>query len=199
MDYSNKLTFHICWQTFLDATARVEGNGPTGCIVLAEYKRVILELEALQAESLEYSSLDKSITKMIKWLTKYMDEAVEFHAIVLATILNPWFRGKFFTIRYPNQDFSANQAIEDAFNTVLEELEQQELPPTYTEDGGPTEQNHFDIFGVSNAGSKKTSTSELEDYVQGKYAIKQDQTPLGWWKVSLILFFLLIMIYMRLF
>ncbi|EGG08935.1 uncharacterized protein MELLADRAFT_55488 [Melampsora larici-populina 98AG31] len=34
-------------KTFVDATSRVEGNGPTGCTVLAEYKRVISELKAL--------------------------------------------------------------------------------------------------------------------------------------------------------
>lgn len=125
---------------------------------------------------------------MIKWLTEYMDEAVECQSVALATVLNAQFWGKFFTIHYPNHDISANLDIEEAFNTCLEELEEQELTTTDEDDSGPTEPKTFDIFGVSNSGTNKLSTSELEDYLHGKYPIKKDQTPLSWWRVCLIFF-----------
>lgn len=78
-------------KTFVDATSRVEGNGPTGCIVLAEYKRVITELKALKAECLDYPSLGIAIDEMVKWLTKYQEEALGCDCVVLSTIMNPRF------------------------------------------------------------------------------------------------------------
>lgn len=76
---------------FVDATARVEGNGPTGCILLQEYKRVIDELVNHQGEAAFFPSIDQAINKMIDWLEKYQDEAVNCEAIVLSTVLHPRF------------------------------------------------------------------------------------------------------------
>lgn len=175
-------------QTFVDATSRVEGNGPTGCILLAEYKRVITELQLLQDESIDYPSIDKSINEMINWLTKYQDEALNCECVVLATILNPRFRGKFFSIHYPEHNVSANSIIENTFENALKQTEPQEDETLdgSNNDFNPTDADTFDIFGVCNDITNKSSrTSELSNYLKGQCPIKKEQTPLTWWKVGL--------------
>jgi hypothetical protein len=153
---------------------------------------VISELEALRIESVDYTSIGNSITEMLKWLSKYQDEAVESEAIVLATILNPRFRGKFFSIHYPEQDTFANSTIETAFNIQMETTEEAELSQTPEDDTIPTdtEPDEFDVFGAPASGATKASSSELQDYLDGKYPMKKDQTPLGWWKVRFFFFLL---------
>lgn len=169
-------------KTFVEATARVEGNGPTGCIVLAEYKRVITELTGLRKDAKEFPSLVASINEMIKWLGKYQDESLNTECIILATILNPRSRGKFFTVHYPEHEFSSNLAIETAFNNLLEETNQERSPSPDASNHSPDEPDEFDIFGGANTTIDKASRCELDDYLGGKYPIKRDQSPLGWWK-----------------
>lgn len=161
----------------------MEGNGPTGCIVLAEYKRVIAEITTLQADAEEFPSLVKSIDEMNKWLGKYQEESLDSDCIIIATILNPWFRVKFFTVFYPEQEIYANLAIDTALNDLLQQTNQARSP-TPAHDHTPTkEPDAFDIFGGSYKTIDQASTSELEDYLLGKYPIKKDQSPLDWWRV----------------
>lgn len=170
----------------MDATARVEGNGPTGCIVLAEYKRVISELEAHQDDSQEFPSLDKAINAMIDWLAKYQDEALESDCVILATILNPRFRVKFFTIHYPYYQSSANSAIEASYEKLVKETDSHEATPTPDQDEALTEADEFDVFQSCDVNSKKSSTSELEEYLQGRFPIGKGKSPLDWWKVGIL-------------
>lgn len=123
---------------------------------------------------------------MNKWLSRYQDEALECESIILATILNPRFRGKFFRKHYPEEDISANLTIETAFNSLLEETNEADEPsPSPENNMAPTDTtpDAFDIFGVSNSGTKGPCSSELDSYLEGKYPMKKDQTPLSWWKV----------------
>lgn len=121
---------------------------------------------------------------MIEWLQKYQEEAIECEVVVLATILNPCFRGKFFAIHYPDHEISSNLAIEDAYNTLKEEHKAIEATPPPEENFDSSETDAFDIFGVDNGTASKSSISELDEYLQGSCPIKKDQTPLAWWNVS---------------
>lgn len=91
----------------MNSAARVEGNSPTESILLAEYKQVISNLNQNQAKSTIFPSLENTINVMIEWLMEYQDKAVNFESIVLSTIVNPWFRGKFFTLHYPEHNTTA--------------------------------------------------------------------------------------------
>jgi hypothetical protein len=55
--------------------------------------------------------------------------------------------------------------------------------PDETNEHDNEEPDAFDIFGTANNTTDQPTNSELEDYLQGKYPAKKDQTPLGWWKV----------------
>lgn len=167
---------------FVDATARVEGNGPTGCILLQEYKRVISELNAHQAESYCFPSLNRAIDVMVKWLNEYKDEAADCDAIVLATVLNPRFRVKFFDIHYHGEAYRAQQLIDKAYQDILDVSAVQDSTASPDDEHEDEEPDAFDVFAQSTSHSTKAS-SELEDYLSGSHPIGKNQTPLEWWKV----------------
>lgn len=121
---------------------------------------------------------------MIKWLTEYQHEAAESDCIVLATVLNPRFRHKFFTVHYPEYNSSSKLVIESAFSDVMQETEAREPTPTPPDVDEPAEVDSFDVFGGSNDLPTKSSTSELEEYLQGRFPINKEQSPLEWWKVG---------------
>lgn len=127
---------------------------------------------------------------MISWLQKYRDEAVECQSTVLATILNPRLRVKFFALHYPEHENCANLAIEDAFKTRLEEYEERQSTPPAENEPASNDIDEFDIFGVAKSGHYK-GNSELEEYLKGKSPILKGQTPLTWWRVSIFPFFVL--------
>lgn len=145
---------------------------------------MISELQNHQAES-QFQSIDKAIDVMIEWLGKYQDEALDCEALVLATILNPRLRGKFFSIHYPDHEVSAHVAIKETFKKLVEESTNTDpaQPPNETDDTDAYA-DEFDMFGVTNSGPKSSPGTELDDYLSGHCAINKDQTPLEWWKVG---------------
>lgn len=131
---------------------------------------------------------------MVKWQTEYQQEAADCDAIVLSSIVNPCFRVKFFDLHYPEQEESSQLLIENAFNSAVEEMNIHKPTPPPEDTDEPTEPDEFDVFGTSDSGPSKNLTSELEDYLSGKFPIGKGQTPLHWWKVRpslLILIFLI--------
>lgn len=148
---------------------------------------MITELNSHRADATEFKSLVAAIDEMILWLGKYQEEALNTDSILLATVLNPRFRVKFFSIHYPEFELEANSEIERAFNCVLLETEHQEPSPSADDaNAADDETDDFDIFGTSNNPTDtSTSTSELQEYLQGKHKLKKDQTALDWWRVCL--------------
>lgn len=142
---------------------------------------MIDELVNHQGEAAFFPSIDQAINKMIDWLEKYQDEAVNCEAIVLSTVLHPRFRGKFFNIHYPNYEVSSQVAIEAAYSSLVEESEHRDPTPSPDGNDQPAEADAFDIFG--DHGTSNSSTSELDDYLKGHCPIRKDQTPLEWWGV----------------
>lgn len=153
-----------------------------------EYKQVIADLQQLRVETSTYPSLKNAIDVMIKWLNEYQHEAAKCDAIVLATVLNPRFRQKFFSLHYPDYNVSSQDLIEEAFENLVEESLARETTPLPDQPVESVETDAFDVFGGSNDIPDKPSQSELDDYLQGQFPIKKDQTPLNWWKVCLLFF-----------
>lgn len=178
-------------QIFVDATARVEGNGPTGCIVLADYKRVIGQLQEQRVATV-FPSIKSSIDVMIKWMSKYQTEALKNKSIRIATILNPRYRGRFFEIHYPqHHDVSlANLRAEFASRT-----EQTETAAKTQSDADPKESpDIFDVFGPAEGVPGAGSPDEVDEYLSGCLPMGKDDTPLGWWKVIFFTHFFILKI-----
>lgn len=97
-------------------------------------------------------------------MNEYQCEAAECEAIVLATVLNPQFRQKFFELHYPEYKFLSKTLIKTAFTDLLEESElhnQTPLPEASNNTEDPDKADEFDVFGGSNDDSGKSSTLEL--------------------------------------
>jgi hypothetical protein len=120
---------------------------------------------------------------MIKWLTEYQEEAANCDAIVLATILNPRSRVKFFELHYPEHEATAQALIEHAFDCLVEETKVYESTPAPEETNVPLDPDEFDVFGSANGSPAQAANTELQEYLQGQFPIRRDQTPLKWWKV----------------
>lgn len=78
-------------QVFLHATKRMEGHSPTGCILLAEYSRIVLEVHWLEEDCTDPDFRSMLDLMRIK-LEGYQDEAVSSDVIVLSKIFNPRFQ-----------------------------------------------------------------------------------------------------------
>lgn len=76
---------------FLDFTKRMEGDGPTGCLVIPEFYALKVHL----ASQVEELSLGDALLPMIRSMQarvdKYFDEALQCDTTVMATLLNPFF------------------------------------------------------------------------------------------------------------
>lgn len=165
----------------------MEGNSSTGAVVLAEYLRVHGLLSEIRG-STTTPSLRTMVDTMIQQLDKYQSEAVAAEVIVLATILKPRCRLRFFELHYPEEVSRAKQCIEDVFNKTLDDW-----PATPPSTPGPTPlplggvYDQFDVFTSSSTFQTPDSirAAEVDQYLQGSHPIAPGQTELSWWMVSL--------------
>jgi hypothetical protein len=169
----------------------MEGNTISGSMLLAEYLRVKESLTELRTTAMP-SSLRHMVAVMFIQLAIYQDEALASDVVILATVLNPKYRVRFFEVHFPDYAGRAKQLIEEVFNTALEKWP---VTPACTPSPTPTAESdkafdQFDLFtssaSLQTAESKRAS--ELESYLQGSNLIVPGQTELSWWKVSIISF-----------
>jgi hypothetical protein len=113
----------------------------------------------------------------------------------LATILNPRFRQKFFSLHYPDHNAESQALIEEAFDRLVEDSLAREPTPPPDEPVDSVETDDYDVFGAANDIPDKPSRSELDNYLAGQYPIKKDQSSLDWWKVCPSIFLILILLY----
>lgn len=92
----------------------MEGDFASGCKVLSEYRKVQIELQALQTDS-AFPSLDIMITEMLKHLKNYATKAAETEVVQIATILNPRHRLNYITKFYPDVEYSARDSLDTLF------------------------------------------------------------------------------------
>lgn len=167
----------------------MQGDFSSGCEVLAEYLRIKKKLEKL-SDNMIHPSIVTAIDDMLMWLKKYQDESMDTEIIVIATILNPRRRLKFFQDFYPDDYCSAQDSIKEVFEDRLAKWTPTESPPQ-TQNQKQTTPNVADEFDMFAAGSDHMPTSseheqELPDYLSGKFGILPDEKPLDWWRVSSI-------------
>ena len=79
-------------------------------MLLAEYLRVNKSLVEMK-NSTNFPSLRSMINSMLGQLSRYQSEAADANVILLATVLNPKYRLKFFEIHYPQHSGRAKELI----------------------------------------------------------------------------------------
>lgn len=165
----------------------MEGDFASGCVMLAEYTRVITSLEDIR-KTCHFTSLVKMIDVMLPKICGYQEEATHCETIIMATILNPRLRLKFFHLHYPTILSDAQDLIEHHFQKSLEDWTN--TPPPSPSKSRVSSSNHpkdqFDLFSASDNISSGASLREVElvRYLEGQASVLADQSPLDWWNVS---------------
>lgn len=166
----------------------MEGDAPNAGSVLFQYATIIRALKSIRSET-PYSRLASMIRLMVVRLEDYQEEALHCHAIIMATMLNPKFRGKFFEKLFPERSDSAHDVLRDVYEILLHDHPHATSPtPKVAEPTEPTTHNIFkerNIFALQ-AEAEQPGDAELQAYLSGKYMCDDNQDILDWWAVSQI-------------
>lgn len=162
----------------------MEGDESNACHVLFHYTTLIAELRA-QRRTTSYPSLKKMIDVMVSKLIGYEAEALLCDTIVLATILNPEYRLKFFEEKYPDEV----GRVSDLLNEALAGLPEPASSTTAPEVTEIIESQPSNPFKKYNAFAQKSAPPttvdiELDAYLKGRYPCDPGMDHLTWWKVS---------------
>jgi hypothetical protein len=163
----------------------MEGDGPTGSMVIYEYVRLLGFLEKNKAESLQTQNmLLDMFDPMIKITQKYLNLALDCEPIILATILHPSWRLKLFEGKLPDHAAKSNNIFLRAFADREKKLKADQPQPVMEEikAAEAEEDDGFDFFPVQ--GKKADENDELQRYIiNGQYPISKKSELLAWWKV----------------
>lgn len=95
--FSNFYLFGIqSIQPFMKTTHLLEGDGPTGCMVIPQYVELHSTLEKKIAPLSTSDAIYPMLAKMKEKTNEYLNEALGCETLVMATVLHPFFCLKFF-------------------------------------------------------------------------------------------------------
>lgn len=165
----------------------MEGDGPTGAFVLANYYQAIKDLKKKEAASSRENAFHPMYHKMITKLEEYQEEALECEPLVMATLLHPAFRLRFFAHCWPKREPSARSLLEKNFNKREAQLKKTQDDIEELEKDSPKVDND-NIFELFNAPPNSAESKELEVYIKNMDrlagpAAKDQKSLLIWWKV----------------
>lgn len=112
-------------QPFLDLTKRMEGDGPTGCMVIPKFYALKVHLASRAEELVLGDALYPMIQSMQARIDKYLDEALQCNTTVMASLLNPFFRLQFYKRAFGVQNEAtiwARKLLEDEFGKRKKEV-----------------------------------------------------------------------------
>lgn len=157
-------------QPFLSITKQMEGDMPTGAMVIPKY----VELRARFQEREKNMSTSEAHHPMIAKLQGYLDKAVACETLVIATILHPAFRLKFFdkffgttSITYINTESTFKRVFQDyqAQSTLKKSTEQSDDRRNAASDSRPSSSAIYDLYSEDKGeGEDMGDDSQLKDY-----------------------------------
>lgn len=174
------------FQIFRLSTKRMEGDFPSGAVLLAEYLRIKEALQDIR-KTTTFSSITNMLDAMLPKLTTYQEEAAESDLVILATIFNPKYRLRFLELHYPEHADQARDLLDATFQEALSVWPA--TPPASPPSAAPTGDafDHFDVFTSATFQTADTLRSAERDlYLQGTVPIAPGQSELQWWKVSFL-------------
>ena len=170
----------------------MEGDGPTGALVLANYFQTIKDLKKQEAAGARENAFHPMYHKMITKLEEYQGEALGCEALVMATLLHPAFRLRFIAHCWPEKEKEARSLLEKNFTKREALLKKNKDDIEELEKDAPKVDND-NIFDLFNAPPNSAGSSELEAYVKNMDrsagpAAKDLKSVLIWWKVCSLYF-----------
>ena len=171
----------------------MEGDGPTGALVLPHYYQLITDLKKKEAACEQSHALHPMYVKMIDKLLQYQEEAFKCETLVMATLLHPTFQMKPFLRFWSEKANYAKDLLEKCF------IKQECLLKKQKEDGNEVlvkntpAVDEDDIFSLFNQPESTNESKELEVYVKNMDCLpppdpKDPNGILTWWKVWATLF-----------
>lgn len=183
----------------------MEGDKPTGCLVLVKYVQLKTSMEARLKRMHQNDPLFPMVDIMIDKIISYLNEALECDTLILAAVFHPGLRVKFFDHTFGNGSEGKNRAEELLKLVFTQQRDQMELNNPLTP--APTRSNSPEDEGFGSTSlnfyNEVVTSSELDEvdrYLQGidpmgSSDMNDPQSVLDWWKVSLVL----LIIYFNLF
>ncbi|KAI9618253.1 hypothetical protein H4Q26_012608 [Puccinia striiformis f. sp. tritici PST-130] len=165
-------------EVFMVLTKEMEGDGPTGALVLPKYymlKETLIEKE--NDCSLD-DPLHPMFQKMIKKLNVYFDEALNCETLVMATLLHPAFRLVAFEKYFPKKKDAAEKILNKHFQERKNELEskKKKVSTVINKEPEPTqEKRKTKLANLFHSSSAKAENDELTVFLNGGDVFEMDE------------------------
>ncbi|KAI9627574.1 hypothetical protein KEM48_012125 [Puccinia striiformis f. sp. tritici PST-130] len=179
-------------EVFMVLTKEMEGDGPTGALVLPKYHMLKQTLIEKENDCGLDDPLYLMFQKMIKKLTVYLDEALGCETLVMATLLHPAFRLAAFEVYFPNKKDLAEKILTKYFHERKTELESKKKKNSTIIDKEPEptqEKRKTKLANLFHSSSAKAENDELTVFLKGGDVFEMDvdkiNSSLLWWKASL--------------
>lgn len=184
----------------------MEGDGPTGPMVIWEYLKLKTQLESKLLNKLPTSLMYPIHYAMPTRVKKYLAKATSSHALLMATMLPPSLRAGFFHARFGPQysvTTKANKLLDNVFHNCKVQLEQIHLlraTPSQPWATPKSVEYNNDAYGamlhLHDAQRGYSPNHKLTEYQlvhdsPSQYVAMGSNLALKWWQVSSfpILFF----------
>ncbi|POW00867.1 hypothetical protein PSHT_12846 [Puccinia striiformis] len=164
-------------EVFMVLTKEMEGDGPTGALVLPKYHMLKQTLIEKENDCGLDDPLYPMFQKMIKKLTVYLDEALGCETLVMATLLHPhsdWPHLKFIS---PKKDL-AKKILTKYFHERKTELESKKKKNSTIIDKEPEptqEKRKTKLANLFHSSSAKAENDELTVFLKGGDVFEMDE------------------------
>ena len=184
---------------FAKLTTTMEGDGPTGALVIPKYMDLKDHIEDKIEASHPSDSLYPMHCVMLNRVQDYLTEAMQCDTLIIATILHPFFRLTVFEMEFGAESiqmdtcrklieatFARFQPSRDASNT------QESSTVSMSDTSSNPRQGFLARLAAKASKVPHSSSDELEKYLVADISLKgfridDLECPLKWWKVSGVL------------
>lgn len=174
----------------------MEGDKPTGCMVIPKYLCLLRPLEDRLNDLSPSDAFYPMLATMVKKSQGYLTEALGIETLIMATILHPAFRVKFFCRQFGETSAEAITA-EAMLNSTFKRYQASLPAPTITTTQSKSTKGIDKIYNVySDDEDVGNVEEELESYLRGSdrmkasdYDMDDPSSALVWWAVSLCILY----------
>lgn len=184
-------------QPYKYLTRDMEGDKPTGCMVLVKYVQLKASMEGRLKSMHQNDPLYPMVDIMIDKIIMYLNEALECETLILAAVFHPGLRVKFFSHSFGMGAVGNNQPeelLKMVFIKKRDKLDFQDEPVTNQSKTNSPIKDRFAIGNNTfpqfyNDVVASSDLNELDRYLQGIDPMvspdaNDPQYVLDWWKVS---------------
>jgi hypothetical protein len=178
----------------------MEGDGPTGCMVIPEWVELRHKLQEKVEKATATDAVYPMLAKMLEKTQEYLDEALGCETLVMATILHPLFRLKFFHKWFGGKfgaiPMKAESTLRRLYSDYATASPRRQSGSSNEELHAKTSAQHTKSFHVDSDEDNEDDAADsidtsLEDYLrmadkmrQKDYNLGDPKASLMWWSVS---------------